>query len=93
MVRYPVGMYLWWRIFVVTVTHFIIVLIPSFAAMSSLIDFRQAHERNIVFFCVLGLCACHYVHAMGKRAARAPKIILQDVKTARCKQLLNMRYS
>ncbi len=90
---YPIGMYLWWRIFVITVTHFIIIFIPCFAAMPSLVDFRQAHQRNIVLLRVLGLCACHYVHAMGKGASRAPKIVLQDVKAARCKQLLNMGYS
>jgi len=94
MMGYPIGMYLWWRIFVITVTHFIIIIIiPCFAAMPSLVDFRQAHKRNIVLFRVLGLCACHYVHAMGKGAARAPKIILQDVKTARCKYLLNVGFS
>jgi len=93
MMRYPIGMYLWWRIFIITVTHFIIVFIPSFAAMPSLIDFRQAHKRNIILFRVLCLCACHYIHAMGKGAARAPKIILQDIETAICKRLLSMGYS
>lgn len=84
---YPVGVYLWRCIFIVAVTHLIIVFSPGFAAMPPLVDVRQPHEGDIVLVCMLCLRACCYVHTMWKDAARASKVIFQDVKAAGAKQM------
>lgn len=70
-VCHSASVYLWGCTLIITITHIVIIFIPSFAAMPALIDVRQPHKGNVVLIGALCLGACHCVHAMWESAARA----------------------